>query len=251
MSNQTRSRYEDFDSYEQVGSGTFGVVYKCRRKIDNRIYALKTVQLKSQQEFEATVKEIHILAGLKHKHIIKYYDCFPCGGNTKLNIVMEYAGKGTLHDLIRSRQQLIPEAEVWKYFCHILTALNYVHSNNILHRDMKPMNVFLDDRYDCKLGDFGVSKVLDQPLDLAATLIGTPLYMSPELCKNIPYDARSDVWALGCILYELCALSHPFEHAILEYQKNQLALMQAVTSGKWDRDVIKRNYSKNLLQVIE
>lgn len=91
-------------------------------------------------------------------------------------------------------------------------ALKYVHKMRILHRDLKTQNIFLTrDSKVIKLGDFGISKVLDGTLDMAKTVIGTPYYMSPELCENQPYGKASDVWSLGCILYELCVLKHAFD----------------------------------------
>ena len=100
---QPRSTLSDFDSFEQIGSGSFGVVYRVRRKLDGRIYALKQVALSSHAQYTETVKEINILASLNHTHIVRYYDCFSSDGDTKLNIVMEYAKHGTLHDMIKVR----------------------------------------------------------------------------------------------------------------------------------------------------
>jgi NIMA (never in mitosis gene a)-related kinase len=90
-------------------------------------------------------------------------------------------------------------------------AIDYIHSNKILHRDIKSQNVFLTSNGTLKLGDFGISKVLQNTMDKAATMVGTPYYMSPEMYENKPYTHKSDIWALGCILYELCTLKRAFE----------------------------------------
>ena len=89
-------------------------------------------------------------------------------------------------------------------------ALEYIHRRKILHRDLKTQNVFLTKNNTIKLGDFGISKVLENTHDHALTVQGTPYYMSPEVCQSKPYTYTSDVWALGCILYELCTLKHAF-----------------------------------------
>ena len=89
-------------------------------------------------------------------------------------------------------------------------ALEYVHSRKVLHRDIKTQNVFLTGANTIKLGDFGISKVLESTTSVAMTVVGTPYYMSPEICQSKPYNYTSDVWSLGCILYELCTLQHAF-----------------------------------------
>lgn len=101
-------------------------------------------------------------------------------------------------------------------------ALFYLHERKILHRDMKTQNIFLKNGkvrflylyhfyFQIRLGDFGIAKVLENTKDFANTCIGTPYYMSPELFKNKPYSYKSDVWALGCVLYEMCNLRHAFD----------------------------------------
>ncbi len=90
-------------------------------------------------------------------------------------------------------------------------AINYIHKNKILHRDIKSQNVFINSNGCLKLGDFGISKVLQNTMDKANTMVGTPYYMSPEMYENKPYTTKSDIWALGCILYELCTLKRAFE----------------------------------------
>ena len=93
----------------------------------------------------------------------------------------------------------------------ICLALEYVHDQGVIHRDIKTQNIFLTGNNTVKLGDFGVSKLLGTAISNAMTVVGTPYYMSPEVCKSEPYSAKSDVWALGCILYELCTLKKAFE----------------------------------------
>lgn len=89
-------------------------------------------------------------------------------------------------------------------------SLEYIHGRKVIHRDLKTQNIFLTGNNTVKLGDFGISKVLENTNGLAMTVVGTPYYMSPEVCQNQPYTYKSDVWALGCVLYELCTLKHAF-----------------------------------------
>ena len=91
----------------------------------------------------------------------------------------------------------------------MLFGVKALHSKKILHRDLKSANIFLTKDYSLKIGDFGISKVLER--SSAITCIGTPLYLSPEVCNNQPYSYGSDMWALGCILFEMCTLRYPFE----------------------------------------
>jgi NIMA (never in mitosis gene a)-related kinase len=113
----------------------------------------------------------------------------------------------------------IPECKVCEYnqkqilcwFTQLCLAVQHIHTKKIIHRDIKVQNVLMMDEDNIKLGDFGIAKLLEAIGDLAHTSLGTPYYLSPEVCAGKPYDSKSDVWMLGCLLYELCTLSHPFE----------------------------------------
>lgn len=107
---------------------------------------------------------------------------------------------------MRSKGENFSENNVMQWFVQLCMALEYIHRRKILHRDLKTQNVFLTHNNTLKLGDFGISKVLENTNDQALTVQGTPYYMSPEVCQSKPYTYTSDVWALGCILYELCTL---------------------------------------------
>ena len=121
--------------------------------------------------------------------------------------------------------------------------LEYIHGRKVLHRDIKVSNIFLTGNNTVKLGDFGISKVLDATYDQAQTVVGTPYYMSPEVCENKPYTQKSDVWSLGCVLYELCALDRPF------IAENLLGLVYKIVSEK--QRPIPEIYSDNMQKLID
>merc|ERR1719158_1641356 len=129
------------------------------------------------------------------------------------------------------------------YFVQVLQALQYIHHERILHRDLKTSNLFLTKmKQVVKLGDFGISRVLEGSIEAALTVVGTPYYMSPEVCENKPYTFQSDVWSVGCILYELCMLKHAF-HA-----SNLLGLVYKIVSDKYEP--IPSTYSPALNDLI-
>ena len=126
---------------------------------------------------------------------------------------MEFAEKGDLYKLLkeqRNRRKYFSEKDVWDYAYQISIALEHLHSKNIMHRDIKCLNIFLTDEKDIKIGDLGVSKIVSSSAALQGTRVGTPLYRSPELVKQHPYDFKVDIWAMGCALYHLASLEPPF-----------------------------------------
>lgn len=119
----------------------------------------------------------------------------------------------------------------------------YLHSNKVLHRDIKTINMFLTKDNSVKIGDLGVAKELNQTQNMAMTVVGTPYYLSPELCEEKPYNHKSDIWSLGCVLYELCTLKHPFE------AQNQGALILKILRSKYAP--ISPVYSRQLSEIID
>ena len=128
---------------------------------------------------------------------------------------MEHAGKGDLKSVIRKHIQNeykpLTEDQIWKWFAEIAAAVKYLHSRKIIHRDIKVENIFLSQELSVKLGDFGISKVLEHSMDLANSGVGTPYYLSPEICQGLKYNFKTDIWMMGCLLYELCTLNKPFK----------------------------------------
>ena len=130
-----------------------------------------------------------------------------------LTAVSDLSAVGDLAFHIKKKQQkneTFSEQEIFHWFVQICMALEYVHSRKVIHRDIKTQNVFLTGSKTIKVGDFGISKVLESTTQVAMTVVGTPYYMAPESCQSEPYTSKSDVWALGVILFELCALKQPF-----------------------------------------
>eukprot|EP00826_Nyctotherus_ovalis_P062572 TRINITY_DN9079_c0_g2_i1.p1 TRINITY_DN9079_c0_g2~~TRINITY_DN9079_c0_g2_i1.p1 ORF type:complete len:746 (-),score=181.84 TRINITY_DN9079_c0_g2_i1:8-2245(-) len=197
-------------------------------------------QMNRSQRSEA-LNEAKILQSLTSPYIVAYHNSFI--ENEKLCIVMEYCESGDLSQHLKSRHgRLVEEDTIWKLFIEVCLALLYLHSRKILHRDIKTMNVFMTKDFHVRLGDLGVAKVLSQNTNFARTIVGTPYYLSPELCQEKPYNEKSDVWSLGCVLYEMCALKHPFE------SRNQAGLMMKIIQGRYEP--LSNVYSKELTEIV-
>ena len=157
--------------------------------------------------------EINVMARMDSPYIVKYHDSFIADEN-KVNILMEFCEKGDLHKMLRKRKdtsdkgkhKYLSENMVWNFFIQICIGLHYMHSNNILHRDLKTLNIFLTKETKIKIGDLGVAKILENFDNFVTSKVGTPYYLSPEVCEDRPYNSKSDIWSLGCILYEICSL---------------------------------------------
>ncbi|XP_064601742.1 uncharacterized protein LOC135467808 isoform X2 [Liolophura sinensis] len=227
---------ENYETVCKLGTGACGSVSLVRNKTTKLLCALKMIQLdksKRTRTKEAVLKEAKILAKLKHPHIVSYHESFFDADETYLYIVQDYCDGGTLEDKM---------TEAIKWFIQIVMAAQHMHSNKILHRDLKSANVFLTKKGVVKLGDFGISKSLDTTIEMTSTVVGTPCYLSPELCQDIPYSSKSDIWAIGCLLYELCALKPAFD------AQNLISLFMKIVKGEFSP--VPDQYSSDLRDLV-
>ncbi|CAL8252071.1 unnamed protein product [Merluccius merluccius] len=203
---------EKYEKVKKIGEGSFGKAILVRSKPDGHQYVIKEIGISrmSSRERHESRKEVAVLANMSHPNIVQYKESFEEGGC--LYIVMDYCEGGDLFRKINSQTGgPFPEEQVLDWFVQICLALKHVHDRKILHRDIKSQNIFLTKHGTIQLGDFGIARVLNSTVELARTCIGTPYYLSPEICENKPYNNKSDIWALGCVLYEMCTLKHAFE----------------------------------------
>ncbi|RXN06917.1 serine threonine- kinase Nek4 [Labeo rohita] len=214
------------DSYlfvRVVGKGSYGEVNLVRHRSDRKQYVIKKLNLRtsSRRERRAAEQEAQLLSQLKHPNIVTYRESWE-GEDCQLYIVMGFCEGGDLyHRLKQQKGELLPERQVVEWFVQIAMALQH-----ILHRDLKTQNIFLTKTNIIKVGDLGIARVLENQNDMASTLIGTPYYMSPELFSNKPYNYKSDVWALGCCVYEMSTLKHAFN------AKDMNSLVYRIVEGK-------------------
>jgi NIMA (never in mitosis gene a)-related kinase len=196
-----------------------------------------------KNQIEEVKNESKILSELDSHFIVKYYDSFV--DNNNLNIVMEYCDSGDLSKYLAINMNIVKtlnEDKIWRNFIEISLGISYLHNKKILHRDLKTLNIFLTKNDGVRIGDLGVAKVLAND-QLTKTFVGTPLYLSPEICEERPYNEKSDIWALGCILYEMCTFKHPFDAT------NQGALILKIMKGKYEP--IPREYSNELKNLVD
>ena len=241
----SQSSMDDFEIISELGKGSFGFVYKVRRKTDNIIYALKKVSFSklNSKEKENSLNEIRILASLHNKHVIEYKDAFYDNNANCLCLIMEFAEHGDLDKAIRNRmkeKRYYSEYEIISILIQITKGLKNLHDNNIMHRDIKSANIFIFENNIFKIGDLNVSKILKN--DLHHTQTGTPYYASPEVWDNHQYDNKCDIWSLGCLLYELTTLKPPFRGSTMKI------VYEKVKDGIYEP--IPKMYSKSLAGLI-
>ena len=237
---------DGFEILEKLGDGAYSVVYKVRRKEDNKVYALKKVKLQnlSDKEKENSLNEVRILASVKSTFVIAYKEAFIDEKDQSLCIVMEYADKGDLYQKICQFKKmgcLIEEVDVWRIFIQMTKGLKALHDLKILHRDLKSANIFLFSDGSAKIGDLNVSKVAYKGLGYTQT--GTPYYASPEVWRDEPYDIKSDIWSLACVTYEMLALHPPFR------AENMEALYNKVVKCQYGK--ISDRYSNDISEIIK
>lgn len=220
----------DFELQKEFGKGAFSSVCLVTRKHDNKTYAMKRVKIHqlNSKEKDNALNEVRILASITHPNIIEYKEAFFDEDSKTLNLVMEYADDGDMEMRIKKHiknKTLFNEAEMWKYLTQMTLGLKSLHDSKIMHRDLKSANVFIKENT-IKLGDLNVSKVVK--MGLAYTQTGTPYYASPEVWNDKPYEYKSDIWSLGCVLYEMCSLKPPFKGHNLD------SLFKNVMKGMFD-----------------
>ena len=186
------------------------------------------------------MNEITVLSNVAHPNITAYYGSFV--EDNILNVVMEYADNGSLFQHIQRARAPFAESEIVSIAAQLVSALKYLHDKKILHRDLKTKNIFMTKKHKVKLGDFGLSKMMGSNTSFANSAVGTPYYLSPELCEGKPYNRKSDVWALGCVLYELTTFRHAFDAT------NLPALVVNIVSGQYQ--AMPTTYSAELRECI-
>jgi NIMA (never in mitosis gene a)-related kinase len=232
-----------------LGEGSFGKAYLCENLQDNSNCVIKQIILDTldEKEKKETLNEVLILKKLDHSNIIKFLDAFTrTKPNTTLNIVMEYADGGDLnHKIKKQREKKSPltENEIINYLTQICLALNHMHKKKVIHRDLKSGNVFLTKSGLVKLGDFGISKGFKNTWEKARTKVGTPYYLSPEIINSKPYDSKSDIWALGVLLYEMMTFRMPFNAS--SFASLSLKIMKGFYQTP------PSSYSKDLIDLVK
>ncbi|NWW24128.1 NEK3 kinase, partial [Falcunculus frontatus] len=215
---------EGYNVLKVLGEGSFGRALLVHHRISDQKYVMKEIRLPmSSSGIENSRKEAVLLAKMKHSNIVAFKESFETDGH--LYIVMEYCDNGDLMQKIKHQGgNLFPEDTILHWFVQMCLAVKHIHDKRVLHRDIKSKNVFLTQSGKVKLGDFGSARLLAHPMSYACTYVGTPYYVPPEIWESLPYNNKSDIWSLGCILYELCTLKHPFQanswkHLILKICK--------------------------------
>ncbi|XP_078233435.1 serine/threonine-protein kinase Nek10 isoform X3 [Pogona vitticeps] len=257
--NQNKAPTKYIGSYailDHLGSGGFGSVYKVRKHSGQNLLAMKEINLhnpafgKDKKDRERSVKNIVseitiIKEQLYHPNVVRYYRTFL--ENDRLYIVMELiegAPLGEHFHSLKEKQQQFTEERIWNIFVQLCLALRYLHKEKrIVHRDLTPNNIMLGDKDKVTITDFGLAKQKQENSKLTS-VVGTILYSCPEVVKSEPYGEKADVWAAGCILYQMATLNPPF------YSTNMLSLATKIVEAAYE-PIPHSAYSEKVSAVIK
>uniref|UniRef100_A0A061R280 non-specific serine/threonine protein kinase n=1 Tax=Tetraselmis sp. GSL018 TaxID=582737 RepID=A0A061R280_9CHLO len=203
-----------FEVGKRLGRGSFATVYTARDKSTDKKVVIKKLDRIQLHQKEQVLNEVEMMkrAGW-HPNLVSYKGHFYTAEGV-LCIVMGYCEGGTLAELLRSMDPgvSLAEEQIMDWFIQLALAIHHLHEKNIIHRDLKPGNIFLNKSHTIvRIGDLGIAKHMSNSFEMATTMMGTPYYMSPELMANRPYSSKSDIWSLGCILYEMAARKTAFQ----------------------------------------
>ncbi|KAA6364949.1 MAG: putative Serine/threonine-protein kinase Nek3 [Streblomastix strix] len=241
---------DHFDLYEVIttlGHGSNGIVYKIKRQTDEKLLAYRKILCKSEQEEVTTRKEVEILSNLYHENIIGFVDAFK--HENSFYIVMELAEGGDLLSLYKNKKkkgEFVTEEEAWRFLKGITSGVAYLHSNRILHRDIKPGNILLTSDGTVKITDFAIAKKLAPGEDFAQTEAGSRLYVSPEMSSTGQQSFPADIYAVGLTIHEILTLQVPFEPK----DKSIISMMKDQIAGKVTVQIDPSRYSKDLIDMV-
>ena len=223
---------DNYKVIKEIGKGGFSQVFLVKRM--KYYYAMKKINISNlnKEEIEKTENEIKILSKFNSDYIVKYYDSYK--EDNYLVIIMEFVGEMNLKDFIKQQKdknELIEEKIIQKIIIQICLGLKEIHKAKIIHRDLTPENIFLNKLNKIKIGDFGISKILNPDINLANSIIGKYNYLAPEIQNRKNYDYKVDIYSLGCIIYELFTLNEYYTDK--EIDKNEAKINIDIYNKKW------------------
>lgn len=216
MEDLTGKQFGAYKIVAPLGEGGMAAVYKAYQPAMERFVAVKVLSRTLAESTEFTnrfQREAIMLARLQHPHILPVFDYGQVDGYSY--IVMPFLQNGTLAELLEARRRTLPE--IHQIMTQIGSALGYAHARGMIHRDVKPSNVLIDEQGNCLLTDFGLARMMQASSDRltsAGAIMGTPAYMSPEQGKGDSVDLRSDLYSLGVIFYEMLTGQVPYQDTL-------------------------------------